>query len=40
MAMQGLAVLLFPAVLMLFALGMERVQARTDRLSVTRDNVE
>ncbi|GAA1482552.1 hypothetical protein GCM10009624_29920 [Gordonia sinesedis] len=38
--MQGLAALLFPAVLMLFALGMEKVQARTDRLAVSRDNVE
>lgn len=38
--MQGLAALLFPAVLMLFALGMEKVQARTDRLTVSRDNVE
>ncbi|MFT4042817.1 MAG: hypothetical protein QM673_06590 [Gordonia sp. (in: high G+C Gram-positive bacteria)] len=38
--MQGLAVLLFPAVLMLFALGMERVQVRTDRLTVSRDHVE
>ena len=38
--MQGLAALLFPAVLMLFALAMERLQMRTDRLSVSRDNVE
>lgn len=38
--MQGLAALLFPAVLMLFALAMEKVQTRTDRLSVSRDNVE
>ncbi|NDK89611.1 hypothetical protein GYA93_08480 [Gordonia desulfuricans] len=38
--MQGLAVLLFPAVLMLFALGMEKVQAWTDRVAVNRDNVE
>ncbi|GAB26386.1 hypothetical protein GOPIP_095_00240 [Gordonia polyisoprenivorans NBRC 16320 = JCM 10675] len=40
MAMQGLAVLLFPAVLMLFALGMEKVQSWTDRVTVNRDNVE
>ncbi len=39
-AMQGLAVLLFPAVLMLFALGMEKVQSWTDRVTVNRDNVE
>ncbi|AZG47430.1 hypothetical protein [Gordonia insulae] len=38
--MQGLAALLFPAVLMLFALAMEKVQAKTDRLSVSRDHVE
>ena len=38
--MQGLAVLLFPAVLMLFALGMEKVQAWTDRVTVNRDDVE
>ncbi|MEP9391927.1 hypothetical protein ABLE94_06640 [Gordonia sp. VNK1] len=38
--MQGLAVLLFPAVLMLFALGMEKVQAWTDKVTVNRDNVE
>lgn len=38
--MQGLAALLFPAVLMLFALAMEKVQHHTDRLSVSRDNVE
>lgn len=38
--MQGLAVLLFPAVLMLFALGMEKVQSWTDRITVNRDNVE
>ncbi|MGC4933452.1 hypothetical protein ACLQ3C_07190 [Gordonia sp. DT30] len=38
--MQGLAVLLFPAVLMLFALGMEKVQSWTDRVTVNRDNVE
>ncbi|MEE4024460.1 hypothetical protein V1Y59_15345 [Gordonia sp. PKS22-38] len=38
--MQGLAALLFPAVLMLFALAMEKVQARIDRLAVSRDHVE
>lgn len=38
--MQGLAVLLFPAVLMLFALGMEKVQTWTDQVTVNRDNVE
>ena len=38
--MQGLAALLFPAVLMLFALAMEKVQARIDRLAVTQDHVE
>ncbi|WP_051989642.1 hypothetical protein [Gordonia soli] len=38
--MQGLAALLFPAVLMLFALAMEKVQTRIDRLSVSRDHVE
>ncbi|MDL9948064.1 MULTISPECIES: hypothetical protein [unclassified Gordonia (in: high G+C Gram-positive bacteria)] len=38
--MQGLAALLFPAVLMLFALAMEKVQTRIDRLAVSRDHVE
>lgn len=38
--MQGLAVLLFPAILMLFALAMERVQTRLDRLSVGQGQVE
>ena len=38
--MQGLAVVLFPAVLMLFALAMERVQTRLDRLSVSQGQVE
>ncbi|AUH67730.1 MULTISPECIES: hypothetical protein [Gordonia] len=38
--MQGLAGLLFPAVLMLFALAMERVQAGLDRLSVGPAHVE
>ncbi|MGK2319295.1 hypothetical protein [Gordonia rhizosphera] len=38
--MQGLATLLFPAVLMLFALAMEKVQNRIDRLAVSRDHVE
>lgn len=32
--------LLFPAVLMLFALGMEKVQARTDQMTSPGDNVE
>ncbi|MBD0863265.1 hypothetical protein IA539_19005 [Gordonia sp. zg691] len=38
--MHGLAALLFPAVLMLFAMGMDKVQARIDRSAVTRDDVE
>ncbi|GEE01474.1 hypothetical protein nbrc107696_19200 [Gordonia spumicola] len=38
--MQGLAALLFPPVLMLFALAMERVQNGLDRLSVGRAHVE
>ena len=38
--MQGLAALLFPAVLMLFALAMEKVQIRINRLAVSRENVE
>ena len=38
--MQGLAVLLFPTVLMLFALGMEKVQSWTDPVAVNRDHVE
>ncbi|MCF8569160.1 hypothetical protein L5G32_02610 [Gordonia sp. HY002] len=38
--MQGLAVLLFPPVLMLFALAMEKVQNGLDRLSVGRAHVE
>ncbi|MGB3695806.1 MAG: hypothetical protein WBA05_00085 [Gordonia sp. (in: high G+C Gram-positive bacteria)] len=38
--MQGLAGLLFPAVLMLFALAMERVQNGLDRLSVGPTHVE
>lgn len=33
--MQGLAALLFPAALMLFALAMEKVQARLDRTADT-----
>ncbi len=37
--MQGLAALLFPGVLMLFALAMEKVQTRIDRLAVNRDDV-
>lgn len=40
--MQGLAALLFPAALMLFALGMEKVQARVERTSeaVSDDQVD
>lgn len=38
--MQGLAGLLFPAALMLFAIAMERVQNGLDRLSVSRSHVE
>lgn len=38
--MQGFLVLLFPAVLMLFALAMEKVQERLDRLSVGAEHVE
>ncbi|EGD55080.1 hypothetical protein [Gordonia neofelifaecis] len=38
--MQGLAGLLFPAVLMLFALAMEKVQDSLDRLSVGPAHVE
>ena len=38
--MQGLAVLLIPPVLMLFALAMEKVQNSLDRLSVGRAHVE
>lgn len=38
--MQGLAALLFPAVLMLFAMAMDKVQARLDRLTVSREHVE
>lgn len=38
--MQGLAALLFPAVLMLFALAMEKVQSGIDRLTVSEENVE
>lgn len=37
--MQGLAALLFPGVLMFFALAMEKVQTRIDRLAVNRDDV-
>ncbi|NMO03151.1 hypothetical protein HH308_18215 [Gordonia sp. TBRC 11910] len=40
--MQGLAALLFPAMLMLFALGMEKVQTRIERSTetVSGDQVE
>ncbi|MBA4023241.1 MULTISPECIES: hypothetical protein [Mycobacteriales] len=38
--MHGLAVLLFPAVLMLFALAMERVENQLERLNVRVDHVE
>lgn len=38
--MQGLAALLFPAVLMLFALAMEKVQTRIDRNTVSAEHVE
>ena len=38
--MHGLAALLFPAVLMLFAMGMDKVQARIDRVSVSNDDVD
>ncbi|MGC0366425.1 hypothetical protein ABH922_004409 [Rhodococcus sp. 27YEA15] len=38
--MQGLAVILFPLLLMLFALAMERVEVRLRRLSVREHEVE
>ncbi|NLU83373.1 hypothetical protein [Rhodococcus sp. HNM0569] len=38
--MQGLAVVLFPVLLMLFALAMERVEVRLQRLSVREQEVE
>lgn len=38
--MHGLAVLLFPAVLMLFALAMERMENEVDENSVHREEVE
>ena len=38
--MHGLAALLFPAVLMLFAMGMDKLQARVDRVSVSNDEVD
>ncbi len=38
--MHGLAVLLFPAVLMLFALAMEKMESQIDHVSVNRDQVE
>ena len=37
--MHGLAALLFPAVLMLFAMGMDKVQSRIDRSAVSRDEL-
>ncbi|WP_407442556.1 hypothetical protein [Rhodococcus sp. (in: high G+C Gram-positive bacteria)] len=38
--MQALAVVLFPVLLTLFALAMERVESRLSRLSVREDEVE
>lgn len=38
--MQGLAVIAFPFLLLLFALAMEKVQAGLDRLSVGRAQVD
>ncbi|HMS77671.1 hypothetical protein [Gordonia sp. (in: high G+C Gram-positive bacteria)] len=38
--MQGLAALLVPAVLMLFAVAMDRVQCRLDKLSVSPAHVD
>lgn len=38
--MQGLAVIFFPLLLMLFALAMERVQTNLNRLSVAGDQVD
>ncbi|MFC0313370.1 hypothetical protein ACFQNE_13130 [Gordonia phosphorivorans] len=38
--MQGLAVIAFPFLLLLFALAMEKVQANLDRLSVGRAQVD
>lgn len=38
--MQGLAVILFPVLLMLFALAMERVEYRLRRLTVREQEVE
>lgn len=38
--MQALAVVLFPMLLILFALGMERVEARLSRLNVREPEVE
>lgn len=38
--MQGLAVVLFPVLLMLFALAMERVEFRLRRLTVRQQEVE
>lgn len=38
--MHGLAVLLFPAALMLFALAMERLESRLERLNVRGEHVE
>lgn len=39
-AMQGLLVIVFPFVLMAFALAMEKVQTRLDRLSVGGEQVD
>jgi hypothetical protein len=38
--MQGLAVILFPVLLMLFALAMERVEQRLHKPSAERDALE
>ncbi len=38
--MQGLAVVLFPMLLMLFALAMERVEARLSKLGVREQEVQ
>jgi hypothetical protein len=40
LAMHGLAALLFPAVLMLFALAMERMERQVDENSAHREEVE
>lgn len=38
--MEGLAVIIFPVLLMFFALSMERVEARLSRLTLEEDEVE